>query len=73
MGHKTFADMLEAIKQHHAGLVTDAELILVFQCDEFQLSALHQFNSLPLDVANKVGLVDFDASVDAARAKARSI
>ncbi len=72
MGHKTFAEMLEGIKQHHEGLVTDAELIGVLQCDEFQLSALHQFNSLPWNVANKVSLADFDESVDADRAKARS-
>lgn len=67
MGHRTFAEMLEAIKQHTAGLVYDAELIAVLQCDSYQLSAIRQYNALPLNVASKCSLADFDQAVQDAR------
>lgn len=67
MGHRTFAEMLEAIKQHREGLVSDAELIMVLQCDTFQVSALRQYNALPANVANKCSIADFDEAVQNAR------
>lgn len=70
MGHRTFSEMLEAIKQHRDGLVSDAELIFVLQCDEFQLSAVRQYNALPPTAAAKCSLADFDDAVNTARCKA---
>lgn len=67
MGHRTFAEMLEAIKQHREGLVSDAELIMVLQCDSYQISAIRQYNALPINVANKCSIVDFDEAVQNAR------
>jgi hypothetical protein len=70
MGHRTFAEMLEAIKQHHDGLVSDAELIMVLQCDQFQIDALNQIGSLPMKAIHKVGLLDWDDQVEMNRQRA---
>lgn len=70
MGHRTFAEMLEAIKQHHEGLVSDAELIQVLQCDQFQQEALDQINKLPYKAVHKVSIVDWDDQVEMMRHRA---
>lgn len=70
MGHRTFAEMLEAIKQHQEGLVSDAELLMVLQCDSFQIDALNQINSLPYKAIHKVGLLDWDDQVEMNRQRA---
>lgn len=68
MVYRTFAEMLEAIQQHREGLVSDAELIQALQCDDFQLTALRQYKALPLIVADKCSLSDFDQDVQEKRA-----
>lgn len=70
MGHRTFAEMLEAIKQHQEGLVSDAELISVLQCDQFQFDALDQINKLPVNAVHKISIVDWDDHVEMMRQRA---
>lgn len=71
MGHRTFAEMLEAIKQHSGGLVSDAELLLALQCDQFQLEALGQVDKLPAKAARKISITDWDGSVEQQRRDAK--
>jgi hypothetical protein len=61
---RTFAYMLDAIKQHHSGLLTDAELIFALQCTDAQIHCLKQALNLPYAVAIKTVLSDWDKHVD---------
>lgn len=69
---KTFKDMQEALAQYSGGLLSEAELIMFVQCDEFQLQAVRQVLALPIAAAAKVQLSDFDSTIEIARRKAAS-
>lgn len=60
---RSFADMLECIKQHQAGVLTDSELILALQCTPNQVAALTTHSSLPYKAALKVSLSDWDTDL----------
>lgn len=66
---RSFAEMIECINQHRAGLLHDAELILALQCDQFQVEAMRQLLALPQNAVFKLSLSDFDPAVDDKRAK----
>ena len=61
---RTFADMLEVFKQYEHGLVTGAEAILAMQCTDIQIDCLILSNKLPLKVAAKSSLADWDDHVE---------
>jgi hypothetical protein len=63
---RTFADMLECLKQHQQGLVTDGELLLVVQMVPHQVQAVITYNNLPLKLLNTVNLTDWDESISVA-------
>lgn len=63
---RTFADMLECLKQHQQGLVTDGELLLVVQMVPHQIQAVITYNNLPLKLLNTVNLTDWDESISVA-------
>jgi len=60
---RTFADMLECVKQHQQGLVTDSELILALQCTPHQVVAVIQYSRIPYKIHSKVSLADWDEDV----------
>jgi hypothetical protein len=60
---RSFADMLECIKQHGQGLVSDTELIGALQCTKFQMQAINDYHKLPLSVSNKLTIAAWDALV----------
>ncbi len=64
--HRTFADMLECLKQHQQGLVTDGELLLVVQMVPHQVQAVITYNNLPMKLLNTVSLTDWDESISIA-------
>ena len=63
---RTFADMLECLKQHQQGLVTDGELLLVVQMVPHQFQAVITYNNLPMKLLNTVNLTDWDESISVA-------
>ena len=67
---RTFADMIEAIRQQNDGMVTEGELISVLQLHPLQVPALVEYNGLPAAAHRKVKLTDWDESVETAIAKA---
>ena len=64
---RTFADMLEVMRQHEMGLVSTAELILALQCDEHQVKALVAHCNLPLPISNRSTVADWDSTVESWR------
>lgn len=60
---RTFADMLECVKQHQQGLVTDSELILALQCTPHQIVAVIQYSRIPFKIHSKVSIADWDEDV----------
>jgi hypothetical protein len=60
MAQRTFAEMLEVIKQHAQGLVSDVELLLALQCDDLQVKALLQMYDLPAKAMFKLSIDDWD-------------
>lgn len=66
---RSFADMLECIKQHGQGLVSDTELIGALQCTKFQMQAINDYIKLPLSVSNKLTIAAWDAMVIDSHAK----
>lgn len=60
---RNFADMLECIRQHQQGLLSDFELILALQCSPIQVNALLQMNALPAKVIHKTEISDWDEHV----------
>jgi hypothetical protein len=65
----TFADMLDCIKQHAQGLLTDGELIFALQCSSRQVQALSSYKTLPFKVVAQVSLADWDEWVETCEAK----
>lgn len=66
---RTFADMLECLKQHQQGLVTDGELLLAVQMVPHQVQAVITYNNLPMKLLNTVKLDAWDADIAAAAEK----
>lgn len=62
----TFKDMLECLKQHQQGLVTDGELLLAVQMVPHQVQAVITYNNLPMKLLNTVKLDAWDADIAAA-------
>lgn len=59
----TFASMLEVLRQHQAGLVSDGEAILSLQCTSIQVDCLIAHGRLPYNIHTKVILEDWDQHV----------
>lgn len=67
--HRSFQSMLEAIKQHGEGLVTDGELIMALQMVPHQVLACRLYNNLPLSVHRKVSLSEWDDDIESCAEK----
>lgn len=63
---RTFAEMLECIKQHQQGLVSDGELLLALQMVPHQVKAVVAYNNLPTKLFFKVKLDAWDEDIAAA-------
>lgn len=66
---RTFADMIECLKQHSQGLVTDGEALLAVQLSPHQVHAVIDYNRLPMKVQSKFTLAAWDDDIAMAAEK----
>ena len=69
--NKTFADMIEVLKQHAQGLVTDSEAILAVQLHPLQLESLLKLQALPFKAIMKLDIADMEPDYERLEALAQ--